>query len=336
MKLLILKRDKIGDMLLTTPVLHHLRRAMPDAEIHLLANDYNAWVVEGNRDVDRLWVYPRTRYGRRVRVSAVLKQIAQTLRLRRERFDAVIAAGGEESPRAIKRAARLGGRRTIAYLNDSRLREYLTDPLPEPKQGHEIERMLDLFVPLGFRRPEMVAYPCYAPPDQWRAQAAGWLQARGLSERSYVVLGLGARRARKQPSTEQILRWSAEIKNRFGLDTVFMWTPGKGTDQLYPGDDAIAEPVLASRAAHLHPCREPLLPAIGLIWLARTSIFPDSGLMHFAAASPGGVVGLFATGSHSPDQWGPRGTRARFLEAPESVSHLPDAAVYAQLDELLG
>ena len=42
MKIVILKRDKVGDMLLVTPMLEHLRASLPDAEIHMLANDYNA------------------------------------------------------------------------------------------------------------------------------------------------------------------------------------------------------------------------------------------------------------------------------------------------------
>src|SRR4051812_41135592 len=53
MKILVIKRDKIGDLLLTTPMLAHLKASRPQAEIQLLANDYNAWVVAGNPHVDR-------------------------------------------------------------------------------------------------------------------------------------------------------------------------------------------------------------------------------------------------------------------------------------------
>ena len=44
-KILVIKRDKLGDLLLTTPMLAHLRASLPHARIDLLANDYNAWVV---------------------------------------------------------------------------------------------------------------------------------------------------------------------------------------------------------------------------------------------------------------------------------------------------
>src|SRR4051812_8642810 len=83
MKILVIKRDKLGDMLLATPMLAHLRACLPDAEIHLLANDYNAWVVDGNSDIDHRWVYRRVRHAGRVSLFAVLLHLIQDLSLRR-------------------------------------------------------------------------------------------------------------------------------------------------------------------------------------------------------------------------------------------------------------
>ena len=153
----------------------------------------------------------------------------------------------------------------------------------------------------------------------------------------YVVLGLGVRRQKKQPTTAQILRWARHFKERLSLQTVFMWTPGRADDPLYPGDDDVAQPVLEARPAYLHPFRGPIQEALGLIWRARTNIFPDSGLMHFAAASPGGVLGLFAESAVSPGpvNWAPRGPRAQWLEADKAVAQLSDEQVYEKLGRLL-
>ena len=117
-----------------------------------------------------------------------------------------------------------------------------------------------------------------------------------------------------------------------------MWTPGKSDDPVYPGDDHVAQPVLDAKLPFIHPFRGAILPALGLIWGARASLFPDSGLMHFAAASPGGVLGLFAQTDVSPhpSQWGPIGPRADFLDAPDSVSELADDLVLARFGALLG
>lgn len=335
MKLLVVKRDKVGDLLLATPMLRVLRTALPAARIHLLASDYNAWVVEGSRDVDRVWTYRRTREGTRVSPRAALSQVALWLRLRAEKYDVAIAAGGESSPRALKRALWVAAKRTIAYA-DCPARG-LSDRLAPPRQGHERDRMLALLAPLGIEVPPLPPLPAYQPSAHSLEEARAWLGERALEPSRYIVLGLGARRAKKQPEAAQVLRWSVAMRERHGLATVFMWTPGGAGNALYPGDDAAARAVLDARLAHIHPFRGPLQLGAALAWLARTSIFPDSGLMHLAAASPGGVLGLFAeTGvSPHPSQWGPLGENVDYLDAEHSVAGLDDATVMARVERLL-
>jgi ADP-heptose:LPS heptosyltransferase len=341
MKILVLKRDKIGDLLLSTPLLARLKAVLPGAETHLLANDYNAWVAAGNPHVDRLWVYRRVRHGGRVSMGAAWDWLWQKRALRREGFDWVIVANGDESPRAIRRGLSLHGVRTVARCADASKYAGLTDPLPQDAAGHEIDRLLGLLSPLGVSGERPAGFPSYVLPAASAVFATRWLAERRLGRGQYVVLGLGARRPKKQPSSAQIMGWSAHFRRRWGLDTVLMWTPGRSEDPRYPGDDAAAQPLLDAashgEAPQLHPFRGPIADALGLIWGARTSLFPDSGLMHFAAASPGGVLGFFAdtAASPAPAQWAPRGAKVAWLEAPGSTSELADEQVYAQLERLL-
>jgi heptosyltransferase-3 len=334
-KLLVVKRDKVGDLLLATPMLRVLREAMPDARIELLASDYNAWVVEGSRDVDHVWTYRRTREGRRVFPRAALSQASLWLRLRAERYDVAIAANGESSPRALQRTLWIAARRTIAYA-PAPLRG-LTDRLEPPGAGHERDRMLALLAPLGIAAPDPPPFPAFDPSARSLEEARAWLRGRALDPARYVVLGLGARRAKKQPDTGQVLRWSEALRERHGLATVFMWTPGASDNALYPGDDAAAQAVVDAKRAHIHPYRGPLRVAAALAWLARTSVFPDSGLMHLAAASPGGVLGLFAETQVSPhpSRWGPLGRNVDCLDAARSVASLEDARVLERVERLL-
>ena len=335
MKILVLKRDKVGDMLLTTPMLRVLREALPAARIEVLASDYNAWVLDGNRDVDRVWTYRRVRVGRRVSAAAALQQLATFVRLRRKKFDVAIAAGGEASPRATRRARWVGAKRLIAYVKAGEADGM--NALEEPTQGHERDRMLALLAPLGIAVNAATALPSYAPPEATIAWARSWLANNRLEPGRYVVIGLGARRAKRQPDAAQVLRWSAWLRDTHGLSTILLWTPGTVDDPVYPGDDAIAQPVLDAKAAGLHPFRGPLLEAVGLVWLARTSIFPDSGLMHFAAASPGRVLGLFAQPGSSPppQRWGPLGPLSATIVALSRVADITDAQFVAATSTLL-
>src|SRR4051812_30038272 len=269
MKILVVKRDKIGDLLLTTPMLRHLKASLPQAGIHLLATDYNAWVVDGNRDIDRLWVYRRTR---RFDIAAAFQGIALRSRLRRERFDWVLVGNGDESPRAIRWGLAARGTRTVAYC--SAPYGGVTDSLPVPKDKHEMDRLLGLLAPMGIPVPARPPWPRYLLPSDAASFARDWLAEKKVSADRFMVLGLGARPAKKQPAAAQVLRWSAHLKQQWGLDTLFMWTPGRSDDPLYPGDDAIAQPVLDARQPFIHPFRGPIPQALGLIWSARTSLFP--------------------------------------------------------------
>ena len=152
-RVLIIKRDKLGDLLLTRPVLARLAAGLPAAEIHLLANDYNAWVARDHPALAHTWVYPRARSEGRLHVAAALRQVPLGWRLRHQRFDWALVMGGDESHRAIRRALATRASRVVAYAREpARYGPGLTDPLPPPTFGHETARMLALLAPLGMQR----------------------------------------------------------------------------------------------------------------------------------------------------------------------------------------
>ena len=337
-RILVVKRDKIGDLLLTTPLIEHLRTALPGTEVHVLANDYNAWVVAGQPTITRLWVYWRTRHGGRVRVGAAVAQVAQFVGLRAQRFDAVIAAGGEESPRAIRRALPVGAGRTIAYAAGSeRYGRRFTDPLPPPAGGHEIDRLLALALPLGIAPPAAPIAPVFSILPSWQEAGDRWLTANGFANDRFVVIGLGARDPEKQPSVTQVLRWATRLHADRGLATALQFTPGDAGNPLYPGSGALAAEILAGAPPWLKALPPELPPVVGVIGRARASLLPDGGLMHIAALCPGSVVGLFAQPGRlsDPGRWGPVGPRAKVVTAERAIADLDADEVLSALAPLL-
>ena len=338
-RILLVKRDKIGDLLLATPVLAQLRAALPSARIDVLANDYNAWVVTDHPAIDRLWVYRRSRHAGRLRAGAVAGQVAQWFALAASRYDVAIVLNGEESPRGIQRALAVHARETVAYVKpESRLPGRLSVPLLSPTSGHELERMLALCAsPLGLATTTRPDYPHYTPPGESRDAARAWLRGQGLEPRGYVVIGLGSRYPETQPSPPQISRWARLIKRHWHCETLLQYTPGGNEGVAYPGSEELAATTLALDRAHVRLMPTTLPLVIALLYDARTSILPDGGLMHFAAASPGGVLGLFAgdsTGSYA-GRWGPRGPRADVVESPSRIAGLSDDVFLTKLAAVL-
>ena len=337
MKVLLVSRAKLGDLLLTTPMLQLLRAQRPDCEIHLLGNEYNVWVVDNNSAIDQLWTFGRFRTGRKLDFGAAWRQLITYSQLKRQKFDVAIAAGGHQSHRAITRTLHAGGARSIAYANDPKQQRRVTDFMVPDEALHESVRMAKMLEPLGIALPPTLPPPEFHPPASMLDAADAWLAAEKLAPRDYLMIGIGSRSPVNQPQAPQVLRLARWAKEAHGLDTVFMWTPGAVSNPLYPGDDAIAQPVLDAKVPYIHPFRGPLKQGIGLILRARTTIVPDSGMMHFAATSPGGVLGLFAdTKTYpSPVQWAPLGPRAMWLEARESVGEFADSVVTKKIEALL-
>lgn len=149
-------------------------------------------------------------------------------------------------------------------------------------------------------------------------------------------MDLGQDEKKKQASKEQIIETAIFAYKKHKLKTILVWTPGDKNNKSYPGDDEIAYDILKNQPKEIIPLRASLDLTIGVIWLAKKSIFPDSGLMHFASASPGGVIGLFAdtTISPNPDQWGPLGLKSSYIEAKKSIKELGIAFLHKEISRL--
>ena len=80
-RVLFLRYDRIGDMILATGVLRAIKQAQPSVALHVLASPSNVTILDGFPYVDRVHVFER----RSVRANAAL-----FWRLRRERYDVVL------------------------------------------------------------------------------------------------------------------------------------------------------------------------------------------------------------------------------------------------------
>ena len=61
-KFLVIRRDNIGDLVCTTPLIHALRIAYPKAQLCVLVNSYNRPVVENHPDIDTVYAYTKAKH----------------------------------------------------------------------------------------------------------------------------------------------------------------------------------------------------------------------------------------------------------------------------------
>src|SRR5690349_15856194 len=106
-RILLVTLRRIGDVLLTTPLAHALRRRWPAATIDVLVFEGTEGILAGNPDLNRVVVLPV-----RPSIAASLKVIGRLWR----RYDVAISTQTGDRPSIMAWAA---GRRRIGFVGDN-------------------------------------------------------------------------------------------------------------------------------------------------------------------------------------------------------------------------
>jgi ADP-heptose:LPS heptosyltransferase len=79
-KILIFRYDRIGDMIVTTPLIGALKKSFPNSKLIILASEVNACVLTNNQYVDKIQKYPKN----------IFLAILCLIRLRAEEIDLLV------------------------------------------------------------------------------------------------------------------------------------------------------------------------------------------------------------------------------------------------------
>jgi len=319
MRILVIRRDNIGDLVCTTPLIAALRRRYPEAHLAALVNSYNAAVVAGNPDLDAVYSYTKLKHRQpgQGRLRILADRLRLLARLRRERIDHVVLAKSEFDRHGLALARSLRARSVLGFLPkpDARVRG-LSMPLPPPRNHelHEVEVMMQLAAALDARAP--------AGPVQVFANAervAHWrerLSELGDRRRPWVAVHLSAR--------DPTRAWPADkfvsLIRRLDCGVVLIWAPGHADDPRHPGDDekAAAVATQASPRPGLVPVRTASVEDLtAVLSLCDGFIGVDGGAMHLAAGLGLPIVALFENLPHSKRHWRPWGPSHEVV-SPES------------------
>mgnify|MGYP005633600295 CR=1 FL=1 len=110
-KVLILKYDRIGDMIVTTPIFRELKKAYPSIRISVLASQINKDVVRNNPYIDEI----HTNYK-----NSIISDLPTLLRLRKKCFDVCIELEHSVIPHAIFRLKIINPKKIISIHKDGR------------------------------------------------------------------------------------------------------------------------------------------------------------------------------------------------------------------------
>jgi heptosyltransferase III len=313
LKFLVIRRDNIGDLVCTTPLIGALRRRFPRAHIAALVNTYNRQVLEGHPDLDAVYAYAKAKHRLpgQSRTSIYWDKLVLMLKLRAQRFDYVILASPHPGASALRLArwtapAHIAGYAELTGVVDLAL------PRGVESAMHEVEDVFRLAQLFGIEgAPDKLSMAVDAAA-RTRARAA--LGARDPG-RKLIAVHISARKPSQRWPAERY----AQLLQALGgeADFILLWSPGAAGHPQHPGDDAKAQAIVdAAGELPLVPySTHELRDLTAALSIADYVICSDGGAMHIAAALGKPILCFF--GDSDATRWHPWGVPYRLLQ-PDS------------------
>jgi lipopolysaccharide heptosyltransferase II len=320
-RILVIRLDLLGDVVLSLPAVLSLRAAYPDAEITMLVRPAAREIAERCPAVDRVKVFDvdGLRPSGRPLAAATWRDLIETsLSIRRGRFDLVVGLFGFW---AAWFAGVSGAPRRIGYRSEAFHGAY-TRPVSGRRYhpvAHETAYCLRLARAAGGSGAPRA--PALAPGAEDRARASSLLANRGFDGRPLVVVNAGSAAGDAKRWTPE--GWTALI-DRLQARGVAVALVGS------TGDASLAKRIAAAcgRAPMVLAGQTSVGELIGVLDQAAVVVSGDSGPLHLAAALRRPVVAIH--GPSDPRISGPTGTCSRVVRLALSCSPCYDGSYAAQ------
>jgi len=307
-RILVIRRNRMGDMICTLPMLRALRHRFPKAHLAVACDAPGVPIAQACSAVDR--VIPLRRGG--------ALWLAPFMRPREwQDFDWVIAAKAGFDSRLALLARLTNAARRIGY-ESAAASDFYTDPLPIPAdlwRIHQIEATLGLLAPLGIAPPaDPVADLVFDLPAS--AIAFAETLAPFWRDRRLVLVNVSSTsplRFCDEDFAELVAELSARPDLAVGLVGL-------------PGDLARAERMAARTEGRARVFATPgPLELAALLAQARLFITGEGGAAHLAAAMGTPAVVLWSEGPF--EKWHSRGPRHVFVRLEPGEALLPPSRV---------
>ncbi|MDP2940847.1 MAG: lipopolysaccharide heptosyltransferase II [Candidatus Omnitrophota bacterium] len=300
-RILIVRTDRIGDVLLSTPVIKALREAYPFAYIAMMVSPYAKDIVEGNPYLDEVIIYDKDGKHRSLRRSWKF-----ACNLKKKKFDLALVLHPTNRVHLMVFLAaiprRIGYGRKLGFL--------LTERLEHKKQRgekHELEYNLDLARHLGIQPQDKNLFmPLKEDAEKW---AEEFLREQGIKAGDKLLaIHPGASCPSKIWLPERFAEAADKLSRKFGFK-VFIIAGPKDIEKA----KAVAEKMLTP-AVNLAG-RTSVAQLASLLKRCRLFISNDSGPVHIASAVGVPVISIFGRNQKglSPLRWGPVGEKDKAL-----------------------
>lgn len=331
-KLLILRHDRIGDMIVSTPIFRNLKVLNPSLYIGVFASRSNAEIIRHNPNVDAIYLAH----------SNPFNFFAEIRRARREKYEIVLSLVFNRTT-SVAMLARLAAPSALRFGHaDEKYRFYFDRLVKLPRFSVHMVESLAVYVEEVFGNEIQLSELKFEIfTDQSSGQDVDvFLRDHQLRRRSgpsstglpYVVLNVSATDKERRISVEQAKAVARYLSIRQDFKPVVIYAPGdRGMESAVAQDPDFSRCIVYS-----HDRTASLLEIASLVDGALCVLTPDTAIVHFASAARVPVLGFFTT-IQGMNEWLPYQVPYELVVAPRGLpaSRIPADVMIQKIDEFL-
>ena len=298
-RILVIKLDHIGDVLLATPVFSNLRRAYPNAELHALTGAWSRVVLEKHPDVNNVVEYNSPAFCRTGQPTSLRETFNLYRQLHRQKYDLIVELRSDWrtvwfaflrlTPKRLSRAAlQVANKLGFAQFSGT----------------HETTRNLDVLRQVGIPTPVQTAIFSVTTEDKkWASDFLATYQIDG--QHPLIAIHPGSPIALKRWLPERYAELADWLIAQKRAQILFV-----GVKDEIP---ITTEIQARMRGESINIAGKTTLTQLASI-LPTCNVFigNDSGPMHLAAAVGTQTIGLYGPGD--PTRFGPAGTKCQTIQ----------------------
>ncbi|MDP8217904.1 MAG: lipopolysaccharide heptosyltransferase II [Candidatus Theseobacter exili] len=294
-KILISRTDRLGDVVLSTPVIKSLRQAYPNAYIAMMVRPYTVDIVAGNPDLNEVIICDKKRIHK-----SWLSSIRFAYWLKRKQFDLVLILHSTNRVNLISWLARIkrrvGWSRKMGFL--------LTDKLPYLKRKalkHEMDYNFEMLEYLNI--PVVSREPVVYVPEEIEEKVRKLLEEEGIKETDkYIAVHPDASCRSKKWPLDRFEALCAKTIKENKLKCVIIGGPGS---------EDLGKRIKRSNKDNICDLTGKLTikETAAVLKNAAIVVSNDSGPVHLATAVGTPVIAIFGRKHKDlgPNVWGPVG-----------------------------
>lgn len=317
-RVLLFRYDRLGDAIITTPMIEALHRIAPHTEIDVIASATNRAIFENDPRINQVFVYENS-------VGSLFRLLR---RCRARHYDAVfqLILNNTTVP-AIFAGLAAGSGRTIGQRVPGHERLLNHSVILSP-DAHFRDRTFALLTETIAGGSAISPLPySIGIPESATTAAAETVAAVGLRQGEFILLNLSSSTPKRELTDDANVELARGLA-RTGRTVAVISSPTaadrSGTIAARSGAG-----VLAVRFGSLHE----MMAGVGMSALVVT---PDTGIVHVASAMGRPTVAIY-THSGEPRVWGPYNVPHRIVQGSsgDSLSSIRVEDVLAAANELL-